>query len=136
MLIENPEENILRWRKRYNKALQKDRISQIKRTILVVVGLVIMALFIRLWANEELQFIGYETSFSTGVVVEIRNVLFGQRHFKQRVFYEFEHDGTTFRGSFLAGQLIGKQEVVKRIKVKFAVSDPRRSKMEAIYTLR
>jgi hypothetical protein len=115
------------WKVKYEAQRTSERRRQIFSIIasLLIAGLLVA--FFNLWFNNELRFIGHETTKTSASVVDTqwKPVRGG---FIQWVIYEFEYQGETYRGSFRGTKYTGKHQIDDQILIKFATDDPTISK--------
>ncbi len=115
------------WRKKFIEQ-QKASKKNLKYAIfggVIIVGFV--SAFLYLFCNDELKFIGHDTTEVTASVVKIE-VIPAYGGLRQSVKYSFIYDKETFIGYFIAGRSETRYKERDRVRIKFAIDDPTISK--------
>ena len=118
------------WRQEFLIKKKSDRSKNIKRFMLLLVIIGIFTWVVRLWAINELQFLGYRTDYATAEVFDVKWHHIGRGYYMQTVYYAFEQEGQRYTGHFEAGYRIGKLQAGDLVKVKYARARPEYSKFK------
>lgn len=116
------------WKVQYEISQRLERVSKFKTWTIVLLGLVVGLLLFNLLHTNELQFLRFKTDYSVATVSDIKRQHLGRGKYMQIATYTFQYGGETYTEFFYAGNSMGKQEIGNRVKVKFAVKYPNRSK--------
>jgi hypothetical protein len=107
------------------------RKAQKKKLIYAIIGSVIivgsLSAFLYFFFNDELKFIGHDTTEITATVVKIE-VIPAYRGLRQSVKYSFIYDEEPHIGYFIAGRSDTRYSERDKVRIKIAVDDPTISK--------
>ena len=118
------------WKK---NAAAKRKIEQ-RNYIIKASFLALVLIIIYMWASGRLTFFGQKTETAKATITEIRILHWGRGMRIQNAIYQFEYEGEIYQGDFDAGRRKGKQHVGGKVKVKFSVKNPEKSKVVGFYS--
>lgn len=122
-----------KWKKEFYAEQRRDKKNFILRLAFSLVLIAAFSYSGYLWYEDEWQFVGFDTAYTTGVITDTYMYHIGRGKYLQKVSYQFEYQNKVYRGTFKAGKLRGRQKAGKKVKVKFASRKPQRSKVVAVY---
>ncbi|MGM0579664.1 MAG: hypothetical protein ACQETL_03230 [Bacteroidota bacterium] len=115
------------WKEQFMEK-QKAEKKRLKFSIIIAVILVgFVSTFLYLFFNDELKFIGHDTTELTAIVTKIE-VIPAYRGFRQSVKYKFTYNGKSFVGYFIAGRSETRYSEYDKVIIKIASDDPTISK--------
>ena len=127
------DEKFEAWKKDFEIQAKKDKVNDCRKILIAFLLLLSFCAIGYYWYIGELKFLGQKTEVTKAEIIKTQMHHIGRGYYMQTVTYEFEYNNNKYKGTFEAGKRFGIQEVGRFIRVKFSISNPKRSLVIGFY---
>lgn len=116
----------------FHQARKRERKLKLALFGVITVVVTLVAGLVYLSATNELRFVGEETALTTGAATRVGKKPFAKQYVKLNVTYVFTVDGKQYTGTQVVGKSTGLVRQGDNLQIKYAVTNPAKSKIVGV----